>query len=66
MFLRRTAFSLHPQIRGSGVTIGITIAHTTYYVVEERKTLISLVEQVVEKTLKYIVFSNERYRVLYM
>lgn len=41
MFLRRTAFSLHPQIRGSGVTIGITIAHTTYNVVEERKTLIS-------------------------
>ena len=41
MFLRRTAFSLHPQIRGSGVTIGLTIAHTTYYVVEERKTLIS-------------------------
>ena len=36
MLLRRTAFSLHPQIRGSGVTIGITIAHTTYYVVEER------------------------------
>lgn len=53
MFLRRTAFSLHPQIRGSGVTIGITIAHTTYYVVEERKTLISrsqvLVAQVVVK-----------------
>ena len=64
MFLRRTTFiSLHPQIRGSGVTIGITIAHTTYYFVSGR---LSFFKQVscVEK-LKYM-YSNKRYRVLYM
>ena len=54
MFLRRTAFSLHPQIRGSGVTIGITIAHTTYYFVSGR---LSFFKQVscVEKTQVHVL-----------
>lgn len=62
MFLRRTTFSLHPQIRGSGVTIGITIAHTTYYFVSGRLSFSS--KLVASKKLK-CMYSNKRYRVLY-
>lgn len=64
MFLRRTTFSLHPQIRGSGVTIGITIAHMMYYYVSGRLSFISS-KLVASKKLKYM-YSNKRYRVLYM